>query len=88
MTEPFACRPLCAACCVEPSISSPIPGLPGGKPAGVPCPHLTGDLRCGLFGKPERPRVCASLQPSAEMCGGSREEALAYLRRLEELTAP
>lgn len=88
MTEPFACRPLCGACCVAPSISSAIPGLPGGKPAGHPCPHLTEDLRCGLFGKPERPRVCASLRPSAEMCGSSREEALAYLRMLEELTAP
>ncbi len=84
MTEPFACRPLCGACCVAPSISSAIPGLP----AGLPCPHLTEDLRCGLFGKPERPRVCASLRPSAQMCGSSREEALAYLRMLEELTAP
>lgn len=88
MTEPASCRPLCAACCIAPSISGPIPGLAGAKPAGVPCPHLTEDLGCGIFGKPERPRVCGSLQPSEEMCGASREEALSYLRSLEELTAP
>ena len=27
-------------------ISSPLPGLPHGKPAGVPCPCLDTDLRC------------------------------------------
>lgn len=90
----FACRPLCAACCTEPSLSSPIPafggkpGLPGGKPAGLPCPRLTEDLRCELFGLPERPAVCSSLRASEEMCGRNREEALAYLRELEILTRP
>ena len=82
------CRPGCAACCIAPSISSPLPGLPGGKPAGVPCPHLDGALRCGLFGQPERPAVCASLPPSAEMCGTNREHALRFLRQLEQATAP
>jgi uncharacterized protein len=82
------CRVGCAACCTVISISSPIPGMPGGKPAGVPCIQLTPDRRCKLFGSPERPAVCVSLPPSEEMCGGSDLEAYAYLERLERLTAP
>ncbi len=82
------CRPRCAACCIAPSISSPIPGMPGGKPAGVRCVQLTADDGCAIFGRPERPAVCASLAPSAEMCGSSREQALAWLSRLEASTQP
>jgi uncharacterized protein len=82
------CRLGCAACCIAPSISTPIPGMPGGKPAGVPCIQLLPDLRCALFGKTERPAVCVSLRPTAEMCGASREEALAGLSALELATAP
>ena len=76
------CRAGCGACCIAPSISSL------GKPAGVPCVHLGADFRCRLFGKPERPTVCASLQPSAEMCGATRQHALVWLRVMEERTAP
>ncbi|MDY0331598.1 MAG: YkgJ family cysteine cluster protein [Thiomonas sp.] len=83
-----ACRTGCAACCIAPSINSSIPGMPQGKPAGVPCVQLTADLRCALFGKPERPACCGGLQPSAEMCGASREHAMAWLRTLESETAP
>ena len=82
------CRPGCAACCIAPSISSPIPGMPNGKPAGVPCVQLDGALRCRLFGRPERPAFCASLRPGPEMCGGSREAAMAILAALEAATAP
>ncbi len=82
------CRPGCAACCIAPSISSPMPGLPDGKPAGMPCPHLDGALRCRLFGQPERPAVCGSLPPSPEMCGDRREHALHFLTRLEQATRP
>jgi uncharacterized protein len=82
------CRPGCAACCIAPSISSPLPGLPGGKPAGMPCPHLDGALRCRLFGRPERPAVCASLRPEPTMCGTDREQALHYLTVLEAGTRP
>lgn len=82
------CRERCGACCIAPSITSPLPGMPGGKPAGIPCVHLTPDFRCELFGRPERPPFCSSLQPSAEMCGADREYALAYLARLEHLTDP
>lgn len=83
----FACRPGCAACCIAPSISSPIPGLAGGKPAGLPCPCLDAAGLCTIWGKPERPAVCASLRADPEMCGASQDEALAYLERLERLTA-
>lgn len=82
------CRTGCAACCIAPSISTPIPGMPQGKPAGVRCLQLDAKDRCMLFGKPERPEVCVQLQPSHEMCGGSAGEALAFLVRLETLTAP
>lgn len=82
------CRERCAACCIAPSISSPIPGMPHGKPAGVPCVQLDERLRCRLFGRPERPAVCGGLQPSPGMCGSSRDEALATLAALERLTRP
>lgn len=86
--SPFACRPGCGACCIAPSISSPMPGLPHGKPAGVPCPHLDDARRCRLFGRPERPAVCQGLQPSADMCGDGPQHALAWLTRLEHATRP
>jgi hypothetical protein len=82
------CRVGCGACCIALSISSPIPGMPNGKPAGVRCVQLTPDNRCLLFGLPERPEVCVRLRPSREMCGETMEEALAYLEELERLTAP
>ena len=82
------CRVGCGACCIAPSISSPIPGMPGGKPAGVRCVQLTPDNRCRLWGRPERPAVCVSLRATPEMCGGGAAEALAWLARLEQLTAP
>jgi uncharacterized protein len=82
------CRIGCGACCIAPSISSPIPGMPDGKPAGVRCVQLSSDNRCLLFGKPERPAVCSRLRPAEEMCGASAEEALARLAFLEHATAP
>ncbi len=80
------CRPYCGACCIAPSISSPIPGMPQGKPAGVPCVQLLPDFRCALFGAPDRPAVCVTLCPSEEMCGGDRDSALRYLTALEAAT--
>lgn len=65
-----------------------MPGLPNGKPAGVRCPHLTDDSRCVQFGLPGRPQVCTRLRPMAEMCGETREDALAYLEWLEHETVP
>jgi Fe-S-cluster containining protein len=85
---PFTCRPGCGACCIAPSISSPLPGLPQGKAAGARCPHLDDALRCSLFGQPERPSVCTGLQPSSQMCGSSATDALHYLTWLEQETRP
>jgi Fe-S-cluster containining protein len=82
------CRVGCGACCIAPSISSPIPGMPNGKPAGVRCAQLTKDNRCKLFGKPDRPAVCNSLQPSEAMCGRSAREAFVHLASLERATRP
>jgi Fe-S-cluster containining protein len=81
-----ACRLGCSACCIAPSISSSIPGMPNGKPAGVRCIQLTEDNLCKIFDSPLRPAVCKSLQPSYEMCGNNKEEALQYLSELERET--
>ncbi len=82
------CREGCGACCTAPSITSPIPGMPNGKPAGVRCVQLTPDNRCAIFGQPERPVFCAGLQASVEMCGENREQAMLWLARLEQATQP
>lgn len=82
------CRIGCGACCIAPSISSPIPGMPNGKPAGVRCAQLTEDNRCRLFGHPDRPAVCVRLRPHEEMCGADRDDALLRLTLLERMTAP
>ncbi|MCV2363032.1 MULTISPECIES: YkgJ family cysteine cluster protein [Roseateles] len=86
------CRPHCAACCIAPSISSPIPGMPVingvSKPAGVRCIQLDAQDRCQIFGHPDRPAVCGSLQPSEQMCGESREQAMRWLGWMEQATAP
>ena len=85
------CRPGCAACCIAPSISSAIPGMPNGKPAGVPCVQLDADLRCRLFGQPERPAVCRQLRPALDMCGPTDDggrHALRWLGALEAATGP
>jgi Fe-S-cluster containining protein len=87
-TVPLACRSGCGACCIAPSITSPIPGMPHGKRAGERCVQLLPDMRCAIFGQSERPAFCASLRPTQEMCGASREEALAFLARLETATKP
>ena len=67
--------------------------MPNGKPAGVRCIQLDNENRCMIFGKPERPAFCGSLQPSAEMCGDDtlknpREHAMLWLDTLEKITAP
>lgn len=80
------CRLGCGACCIAPSISSPIPGMPEGKPAGVRCVQLTHDNRCRIYH--QRPAVCKRLRPSREMCGATTEDALRYLAILEHKTKP
>ena len=75
------CRENCGACCIAPSISSPIPGMPDGKPAGIRCIHLQDDYSCGIYN--ERPKVCRDFQAEEAICGNSRHEALGILNRLE-----
>jgi Fe-S-cluster containining protein len=87
-TSALACRPNCGACCTAPSITSPIPGMPNGKPAGVRCVQLADDNRCKIFGRPERPAFCGGLQPAADMCGDTRVAAMLWLGELERATAP
>jgi Fe-S-cluster containining protein len=96
MDDSFAaephCRPGCGACCIAPSISTPVPqpdGLPAGaKKAGQPCVQLDAERRCRLFGQAQRPAVCRSLRPSVEMCGQSTEHAMNWLSQLERHTRP
>ncbi|MFQ8717246.1 MAG: YkgJ family cysteine cluster protein [Enterobacter hormaechei] len=82
------CRSDCGACCTAPSISSPIQGMPQGKPANTRCVQLSDSNLCMIFGSPLRPKVCSGLQPGVEMCGSSRAQAMLYLLELEALTAP
>jgi len=62
--------------------------MPQGKPAGIRCVQLDIENRCMIFGQSERPAFCASLQPSLEMCGNDREQAMIWLTNLEVLTQP
>ncbi|MDX9696778.1 MAG: YkgJ family cysteine cluster protein [Bacteroidales bacterium] len=79
------CREGCAACCIYLSISSPIPGMPNGKPAGVRCIHLSEDLKCNIFTSPDRPKVCAGFIPEKLFCGESAQEAYKILAGLENI---
>ncbi|MGX5915448.1 YkgJ family cysteine cluster protein [Aliidiomarina sp. Khilg15.8] len=81
------CRKGCGACCIAPSISSPIPGMPHGKPANVRCVQLDDDNLCKLFGDPRRPQVCAQFSAQPYVCGTDRGEALILLSELEAETA-
>lgn len=80
------CRERCGACCIVPSISSPIPGMPGGKPAGVRCIHLTEELICSIYESTERPKVCDGFQPDKLVCGDNQEEAIKIFSELEGLS--
>lgn len=73
------CRPGCGVCCIAISISSPIPGLPEGKPAGVRCIHLLDDYKCAIYTYPGKPKVCDDFKAEPEFCGATREEALKIL---------
>ena len=74
----------CGACCIAPSISSPIPGMNNGKPAGVRCIHLAPDMKCKIYST--RPEVCINFTPTADLCGNNFKEACANLSQLEEIT--
>jgi uncharacterized protein len=78
------CRPGCGACCIAVSISSPIPGMPEGKPAGVRCIHLTDDYKCAIYTYPGKPKVCTDFSAEPGFCGTGREEALKILFSLSK----
>jgi len=80
------CRTGCGACCIAPSLSSSIPGMEQGKPAGVRCIQLTPEHTCAIHADPGRPSVCASFPAMTDHCGASREEALTLLGDLERRT--
>ena len=80
------CRLGCGACCIAPSISSPIPGMPKGKPAGVRCIQLNEENLCRLFGKPERPKVCHQFKASSDICGDTSHQAITIITELEAIT--
>lgn len=71
----------CGACCIAPSISTL------NKSAGVRCIHLLTDNTCGIFGQPERPKVCRDFKASHWICGQSAQQALNILSDLEIKTA-
>lgn len=78
------CRERCGACCIAASITRPLPGMPEGKPAGVPCVNLDMPTRrCGVWGSPDYPDLCRDFTPAADVCGDSAEEALLLIRTLE-----
>ncbi|WP_299494189.1 YkgJ family cysteine cluster protein [uncultured Shewanella sp.] len=81
------CRLGCGACCIAPSISTVIPGMPEGKPAGVRCIQLNEDNLCKLFGLPERPDVCHMFAATKDVCGTNKEEAIWLINELEAATA-
>jgi len=62
--------------------------MPEGKPAGVPCVHLTTELACGIYNDPARPAVCHNFKADPEVCGTSREEAFNLLQALERGEVP
>ena len=80
------CRLGCGACCIAPSITSAIPGMPAGKAAGVRCIQLNDGNLCKLFGLPERPKVCADFGAEPWVCGDTNEQALIILTDLERNT--
>ncbi|MHB0774139.1 YkgJ family cysteine cluster protein [Halomonas sp. WWR20] len=82
----MACRVGCGACCIAPSITSAIPGMPQGKPAGVRCVQLDADNRCRLFGDPRRPAVCQDFAYDRDICGERREHAMSALIWWESVT--
>ncbi|MGF1707174.1 YkgJ family cysteine cluster protein [Enterovibrio baiacu] len=80
------CRLGCGACCIAPSISSPIPGMPNGKAAGERCIQLNDENLCKIFGQPDRPAVCSQFKADREICGTTNAHAMAVLIELETLT--
>ncbi|WP_439101128.1 YkgJ family cysteine cluster protein, partial [Congregibacter sp.] len=81
------CRKGCGACCIAPSISSPLPGMPAGKPANTPCINLdTSTYLCRIWGSAEYPAVCEQFRAQEDVCGEDRGEALVLITDMERDT--
>lgn len=81
------CRPACGACCIAPSINTPMPNMPQGKAANEPCANLDlNTLYCRIWENSEYPKHCYDFVPCEDVCGESREEALQLIQTLETLT--
>ena len=78
------CRENCGACCIALSISTPIPGMPDGKPAGVRCINLIDNYRCAIYNDSGKPQVCTDFKAELEFCGSTHEEAMKILGSLSE----
>ena len=74
----------CGACCIAPSISSALPGMPGGKAAGVRCVNLSPDNTCRVY--TTRPPVCREFSPTKEICGNGFDAAMECLMLMECMT--
>jgi uncharacterized protein len=83
----FKCRQGCGACCCFMSISTPIPGHPNGKPAGVTCFNLTKTWECGLYHTDMMPAICKQFKGDPELCGKTFEEAKKGIIALERKTS-
>lgn len=80
------CRLGCGACCIAPSITTAIPGMPNGKLAGEPCVQLDENRLCKLFGDPSRPALCHNFKATIDVCGHTDNEAMWLINNLEEST--
>lgn len=78
------CRENCGACCIALSISSPLPGMAEGKPAGVKCIHLLDDYNCDIYNDTGKPKVCSDFKAEPGFCGSTQEEALRILGSLSK----
>ena len=82
------CRAGCAACCTVISISSPLPGMPNGKPAGVRCVNLDDSNNCTIHNSAQYPSICRSFPADIAMCGITNEHANKYIEEMEKFTQP
>lgn len=81
------CRVGCGACCIAPSISSAIPGMPNGKKAGERCVQLDKNNLCLLFGSQDRPLVCIGFKAEPMLCGDTTQQAMQRIAEWEIITA-
>lgn len=82
------CHKNCGACCIVISISSPLPNMPEGKPAGIRCKNLDENNLCTIHDKSFYPEVCKNFKMNYETCGDNPEFAFRNLSEIEKITKP